>query len=387
MSVMMKCRIASLALLTIAPAARAQSPDSLRDRLQARFAEWQAASGNPGATAAIVLADGRTITLTAGFADTTRHIPITSAHRLHGGSTGKTFVAAIIMQLVDEGRLGLDDKVSRWFSNEPWFARFPNAKDLTVRMLLNHSGGVPDHVTLRQVVSDVLNASPDRVWTPAEILGYLDGAKPLSPAGAERHYADTNYILLGMVIEAIASSTYYAELERRILKPLGLSNTIPTDHRAIANMSQGYSGGVERAWLGYAKDSLTTPPRPGTQAAADEVIENGAFVVNTQFEWTGGGLVETSEDLAHWTKAVYEARVFSRKLLDESVRDGLGTFVGQTPQGPRYGHGGFFPGYRTAMAYFPNSRIAIAVHVNTSVGGPKSAPQQFISEAIAILAK
>src|SRR5215471_11625079 len=120
----MKTRTWAMTTLALVAAvssiAVAQDTTTLRDRLQSRFAELQAASGVPGATAAIVLADGRTITLAAGFADTSRKIVMTPQHRLHGGSTGKTFVAAIILQLVAEGRVGLDDHLSRWFSGQPW---------------------------------------------------------------------------------------------------------------------------------------------------------------------------------------------------------------------------------------------------------------------------
>src|SRR5262245_43318235 len=171
--------LVSLAAVVLVSPAYAQTTDSLRDRLEARFTELQANSGAPGATAAIVLADGRTLTLAAGFADSARRIVMTSQHRMHGGSTGKTFVAAVIMQLLSEGRLGLDEHIIRWFSRERWFARFPTARNITVRMLLNHSGGVPDHVRLRTFVNAVLISSPDRVWKPAEILGYLADAKPV----------------------------------------------------------------------------------------------------------------------------------------------------------------------------------------------------------------
>ena len=100
------------------------------------------------------------------------------------------------------------------------------------------------------------------------------------------------------------------------------------------------------------------------------------FVANPQMEWTGGGLSTTAEDLARWAKAVYEARAFSADLLKEALRGtpggpnrsyyGLGVGVSETPFGLRYGHSGYFPGYRTVMAYFPKQRAAIVVQTNTS---------------------
>jgi D-alanyl-D-alanine carboxypeptidase len=117
------------------------------------------------------------------------------------------------------------------------------------------------------------------------------------------------------------------------------------------------------------------------------MIAGGKFVINPQFEWCGGGMASTAEDLARWAKALYEGRAFDRSLLPEMLNGvpaklgpeasyGLGVIIRPTRLGTSYGHSGFFPGYITEMIYFPEQKIAVAVQVNTSVpratGGPLS---------------
>jgi D-alanyl-D-alanine carboxypeptidase len=108
------------------------------------------------------------------------------------------------------------------------------------------------------------------------------------------------------------------------------------------------------------------------------MITDGQFAINPQFEWTGGGIASTSEDLARWAKALYDGQAFGQPLMTEAlngvparlgrdVRYGLGVMLRPTALGLTYGHSGFFPGYLTEVMYFPDSKVAIAVQVNTSV--------------------
>ena len=110
------------------------------------------------------------------------------------------------------------------------------------------------------------------------------------------------------------------------------------------------------------------------------MIDNGKFVINPQFEWTGGGYASTAEDLSRWAKMIYEGKAFSADLLPQvlegipapmlgrETKYGLGVIIRKTPFGISYGHSGFFPGYMTDMMYFPEHKVAVAVQVNTSVG-------------------
>jgi D-alanyl-D-alanine carboxypeptidase len=116
-------------------------------------------------------------------------------------------------------------------------------------------------------------------------------------------------------------------------------------------------------------------PFGGTDAM---IGSDGKFAINPQFEWCGGGMASTAEDLARWAKALYEGKAFPPALLEEmkngvparlgpGAKYGLGVILRPTPLGETLGHSGFFPGYLTEMMYLPAHRVAVAVQVNTSV--------------------
>jgi D-alanyl-D-alanine carboxypeptidase len=345
----------------------------LAQALQDRLLQLQSESGSPGVTAGVVVADGATYGLAAGMADTVLGVRMTAASRLLQGSVGKTYVAAVAMQLVHEGLLDLDAKVSRYLGDEEWFTRLPNHADVTVRHLMTHTSGIIRYEFDDQFIEDLL-AAPDKVWQPEEELAYLfDTEAPFAP-GEGWEYSDTNFIILGMIIERLTGSTYYAELDERILEPLELENTVPSNSRSIPGLVQGYAG---------VENPFNLP---------DAVIVDGQFAINPQFEWTGGGIASTSEDLARWAMELYEGRAFDESMLGVMLEGvparlgpdtqyGLGVIIRVTELGPSWGHSGFFPGYLTEMAYFPEHRIAVAVQFNSSdIGNLRVRPSMVLVE-------
>ena len=355
-----------LALGACAPAGRAPAPRpaespavaALRARLQPALDSLRVALRFPGATLALALPDGRTVALATGHADTARKVPLRTTDLLLQGSVGKTYVSAVAMQLVAEGRLDLDAPLARWFGSEPWFDRLPNARDITVRHLMTHTSGLVRYEFDPRATA-VLRAEPMKTWTPLDRLQYLFGTRAPFAAGQGWDYSDTNYIVLGMIIERITGRPYYAELLRRVLVPLGLTHTVPSDRPDIAGLANGYAG---------PKNDLG-----GYDASVDAA---GRLRVNPQFEWTGGGIASTTEDLARWGKLLYEGRAFDttlvRRMVDAAVparlganvKYGLGVMVRPTALGETWGHSGFFPGYATELLYFPGLKIAAAIQVN-----------------------
>lgn len=356
--------IANFIVLTIISASVAAQTSAVpardvKQEIQAKLDEWHAAGKLPGATLGVVLADGTTYGFAVGVSDRETKRPMRPDDRMPAGSTGKTFAAALALQLVKDGKLGLDDRVEKYLGKEPWFDRLPNARDITVRQLLNHTSGLVRY-EFKKEFTDFLTANPSKFWTPEERLAYLFDEKPPFAAGQGWEYSDTNYIVLGMILERVTGKDFYGEAKRRFIKPLKLSNTIPQDGPKLKNVVQGYAG----------------PNNPF--GGRDRMIENGKFIVNTQLEWTGGGWASTGEDLARWAKLMYEGKAFDPALvpmmvdgvpakLGPNVKYGLGAIIRPTPAGLTYGHSGFFPGYMTDMMYFPEHKIAVAVQVNTSV--------------------
>lgn len=361
-----KITLSVLVVMVFALSATPQRPvavggvNALKKELQSKLDEWHKAGKFPGATLGVVLANGESFGLAVGDSDRDARTPMKPTDRMLAGSTGKTFAAATALQLVGEGKIDLDAKVERYLGTEPWFARLPNSKDITVRQLMNHTSGLVRY-EFKKEFTDFLTANPYKVWAPEERLAYLFDEKPPFAAGKGWDYSDTNYIVLGMIIERVTGKKFYDEANKRFIKKFKLSNTIPQTGPELRGVVQGYAG-------------------PGNPfGGRDRMIENGRFVINPQLEWTGGGWASTSEDLARWAKMMYEGRAFDASLLPQvldgvaapmlgrETKYGLCVIIRQTAAGTSYGHSGFFPGYMADMMYFPDKEIAVAVQVNTSV--------------------
>lgn len=263
----------------------------LQERLQRQLDSFWRTSEIPGVTAGIALQDGTSLGLAAGYSDLELRTPMKPDDRMLAASVGKTFVAAIVLQLVQQGEIGLDDPLQKWLGKEEWFDRLSNSQDIKVRMLLNHTSGVAPHLESRRFV-EILQADRDKVWHPEELISLSLERPALFKAGTDWAYSDTNYILLGMIVERITHQPYYKTLQDRLLKPLGLRDTIPSDSRKVPGLVPGYQS-------------------PDSPIGSGKTIVDGRFYINLQYEWTGGGLASTSRDLARWARAVYEGQAFS----------------------------------------------------------------------------
>jgi D-alanyl-D-alanine carboxypeptidase len=366
-------------VVTASASFRVQPAAPLRDRLQAAFAELHRAGSFPGGTAGVALADGTSFAIAVGVSDRETKAPMKPSDRLLLGSVGKTYVSAVALQLVREGKLGLDDPIARHLGNETWFPKLPNAAAMTVRQLMNHTSGLVRYELNPKFTAD-LTANPDRIWTVEDRLSYLFGSTPPFAPGGGWEYSDTNYIVLGAIIERVGGASYYEQLGRRILRPLSLNDTVPADSRRVPGLVQGYAG--------------ENNPFGGR----DAMIENGRLVISPQFEWTGGGLAVTAGDLARWAKLLYEGKVVDASLMDDlldgvparlgpETRYGLGVIIRPTARGVTYGHSGFMPGYQTDVMYFPSLGAAIAVQVNSSAAKATGRPlRAFLTEFAQVIA-
>ena len=243
---------------------------SQASRLQAALDEWRESIQAPGASLGIVTKDGKAIGSASGLSDRAAKRAMTPDDLLMAGSTGKTFFAAVALQLIEAGKLDLDAPISKYLGSKPWFSRLPNAKDITVRMLMTHTSGLVRYEMNPKFTAD-LRANPDKSWTPEEELSYLFDAQPPFAAGQGWDYSDTNYIVLGVIMEGITGTRLYDEVQKRFLAPLKLTRVAPTTSRRVPGLVPGYAG---------ARDPLGLP---------DEVMTNGVFVINPQFEWPAAG--------------------------------------------------------------------------------------------------
>ncbi len=368
-------------LLSFSPSFAQTELNDLSGKLQTQMDEFHKNGKFAGATLGVCLADGNCFSLATGFSDLEKKTPMEQTDLMLAGSVGKTYAAAIAMQLVHEKKIDLDERIEKYLGKEKWFSRLPNSRDITIRHLMNHTSGLIRYEFKDQFTKD-LTADPDKVWTPKELISYLFDEKAAFDAGKGWDYSDTNYIVLGMIMEKATGKKYYDLVKQRVLKPLNLRNTFPQDRRKLKGLIQGYAG------------------NDNPFGGKDRVLENGKFIINPQFEWTGGGIMTNAEDLARWTKLMYEGKGFSPEMLPEMLKGvdapmlgkdtkyGLGVIIRPTRLGLTYGHSGFFPGYMTDIMYFPEKKISLSIQINSSV--PKNlgkSPGRVLVEMAEIIMK
>ncbi len=365
---MIRSLSATLLLVFLVQSA-APRDERLRSHIQTYLDEWRAGASFPGAAIGVVLKDGAAFAVTTGVSDRAAGTPVKADDLFMAGSTGKTFFAAVAVQLIESGKLELDAPVSKYLGNRPWFAQLPNAKNITVRHLMTHTSGLVRYEMNPKFTAD-LRAQPDKTWSPEEELSYLLDTTPPFAAGQGWDYSDTNYIVLGMILEGVTGTKLYDEVRTRFLEPLTLTRVVASTSRRIPGLIPGYAG---------PRDPLGLP---------DEVMVKGEFVINPQFEWTGGGFATSPLDLARWGHELYAGKAISaaaRALMLEAgvaarlgpeTKYGLGVIIRPTtPVGRAWGHSGFFPGYQTELWHFPDAGVTLAIQINSSAPrstGPRS---------------
>jgi D-alanyl-D-alanine carboxypeptidase len=345
-----------LALLFFVP--RPSATQDLAAGLKEKLDELSARAGFPGATFSILLADGRALDVASGWADADRRQPLTPESRMPAGSVGKTFVAAAVLQAVDDGVLDLDSPIGKWIGQEAWFPRLPNARTLTLRLLLSHRSGVPDVDEVPFMKAITTNV--EKTWAPAELIAFVLDKKPRFSAGSKYLYTDMNYIIAGTVFEHAVGRSLFDEIDRRIVKPFSLSRTTPSEQR---DMTGVVAGRLDMKGNEYRKFGL-----------ADTSLRDGKFTYNAQAEYAGGGIISTSHDLAQWAAQLWSGRAFSAARLadmldgkpsEKDVKYGLGAEIRASGRGPMYLHDGWIFGYTTVMLYLADEHISAAIQVNS----------------------
>lgn len=322
--------------------------DRLQAILQNKIDSVRQAMDIPSMAFSCVLPSGKLISVASGMKPD---------QRMLAGSTGKTFFAALALRLVSEGKLSLDEKVSHYLGNKPWYAKVQNAETITIRMLMHHTSGIEEYYELGDFIQRLRN-EPDKTWAPEECIGYVLGRPPLFVAGSDWSYADTNYLILGLVLEHIIKEDAYKKIQESFITPNHLTNTEPSIKRELKNQVVGVSG----------------PNSPF--GIVGPVMVNNQMIINPQMEWAGGGYISNTPDLVRWARIYYDAAFISETLRTEMRAGvpaktgknhayGLGMQIRPSSLGMSYGHGGWFPGYLTEMDYFPEKNLAVAIQLAT----------------------
>lgn len=333
----------------------------VRAALDARLERFRVKDGLPGVSAAILFADGSVWRGTAGLADVAAARKVTPDTAFSVASVSKTFTAALILGLVEDGRMLLDA------SARTYLPTLPIDRAITIRQLLDHTSGLRDFY-FGAGVDKALLSKPGRVWDPARSLKYV--GKPYARPGTEWHYSNTNYLILGMLAERVGGATLARQLQERFFGPLGLDHTIYQSAMAPKGpMARGYR------FLG------ANPKLP-----AIDLSDGTAVVPFTSVVTAAGGagsIATTADDLVHWARALYGGDAIGPDMRASMVADALRTarYEPRIPYGlgvqtvsvgghPALGHSGRFLGARAVVRWLPRERIAIAVLTNQSRSDP-----------------
>jgi D-alanyl-D-alanine carboxypeptidase len=328
--------------------------------LTKRLGQLRTQFGVPGVEATIIFADGRSWRAHSGFQNYGARTAVQNTTPFPVASVTKTFIAALVVQLAQEGRFDLDDTL---------LAHLPGARvdaRVTIRELLDHTSGIYDFFSNSTIDDAILNC-PSCAWTPARALSFVK--KQLFAPGTGWSYSNTNYVLLGQLIEAVTGQSYASLLRTRFFEPLGLISTF-------------VEGQEEAPYPIVHSYKFSTPYRSETPTALWDGTGVSPFRSLVTAAGSAGDVASSARDLAIWARALYGGRVLgtdgSKAMLDfggtmllrAPVPYGLGveqfTIAGRIA----YGHGGRLLGARSAIRYLPADGMSIAVVINTDRGDP-----------------
>lgn len=289
-------------------------------------------------------------------------------------SNTKTMTAAAILLLAQEGKLRLDDPISKYV------AGVPNGGAITIAELLEMRSGLYNYTEARELWT-TLDRDPAKVWSPQEVLAIASAHPASSPPGTTYQYNNTNYALLGLVAEKVDGKPLAQMMRERLFAPLGMLHTVlpAGDVDTIpAPFAHGYGYGSTAVVL---SDGAPYLPEVVAAARAGALAPKDYTQLNPSFATAAGGVISTANDLAVWIRALVSGRVLDaesqRRWLaslqpeDSSKPDGqrYGYGISQLRWGPNavYFHGGETPGYNSKIGYDPANETTLIVWTNMAV--------------------
>ncbi len=326
--------------------ATAQIPEADIDKLfQETFKP-----GAPGATV-LVGQKGRIVYQKAfGMANLELEVPLKPGHVFRIGSVSKQFTAAAIMQLTEQGKLSLQDELTRFLPDYP-----THGKKITVEHLLTHTSGIKSYTDMKEWDDEVRRKD----FTTTALIDYFKDQPMDFDPDAEWRYNNSGYILLGYIIEKVSGQTYPDYVREHFFKPLGMNNSYYGDvEPLIKNRVQGYS-----------------------QADVEGKYANAAYLSMTQ-PYAAGSLLSTVEDLYTWTKALHSGKVVKPESLKKmttpyvlpngtNTRYGYGLQMGNLLGNPTVEHGGGINGFLSDLVYLPAEDLCVAILTNCDCEPPR----------------
>ena len=296
--------------------------------------------GLRGVSVAVLTHDEKLYTATVGVSAAGQNsAALSAAHRFRVASVSKSFAAALILKLAEEGRLNLDDKLTDHWPDCP----LPNARAMTIRQLLSHTAGVFDHLNADVFWDDPAN-TPTKVWTLDEILQFAVRNGPLFAPGTSYSYSNTGFCILGGLVERILGVSYAQAVEQRLAKPMGLPSTLFDDFSTANNKV------------------------PSLAESAN------AYGYHASAACAAGAMVSGPTDMARFGRLVYGGRFLSASSTSDMTRNlgkalggqdyGMGTRLWIRSGIAYHGHTGSLMDYRSILMYVPSRDLTIAMAAN-----------------------
>jgi D-alanyl-D-alanine carboxypeptidase len=310
--------------------------------------------------------------------------PVTLGDHVRVGSNTKTWTATVILQLVDEGRIALDDPVSRYRPD------VPNGENITIAQLLDMTSGLANYTTDLEL-NEQMDSNPGRVWNPEELLAIGLAEPPAFPPGEGFLYSNTNYVLLGVIIEQLTGVPVEQAFQDRVFDPLELDETsFPalTDASIPQPHPQTYTFGTNVETI----DSLVLPPEVQAAASAGTLEPMDVTDTNPSWGWTAGAGISTAPDLADYVEGLVDGCLLSPQLqqqriasvqpLDPDDPASPGYGLGLARFGPVYGHSGELPGTNSFMGHDPVRDITVVTWASTAPAPSGEGPAVELAKAV-----
>ncbi|MFD9266920.1 serine hydrolase domain-containing protein [Streptomyces goshikiensis] len=296
---------------------------------------------------------------TFGISDKATRAPITTDMYMRIGSETKTFTVTALLQLVDEGKVGLDDPIGKYV------AGVPNGNRITLRELAGMRSGLYNYSEDPDFFK-ALTSDPRRPFTPQELLGYSFKHPVLFAPGAKFDYCNTNLILLGLVVEKMTGQKLADYINEKVVKPAGLTHTLfPKGAEFPRPHSQGYT---DQTATGKVEDSADWNPSWG---------------------WAAGAMISQLGDLKQWAKVLATGELLTPatqaqrlKVTRAGDRPDAGYGLGIFNVGGWIGHNGSLPGYQSLTLYLPGAKATLVVLLNTDISYQGREPSSLFGEAI-----
>ena len=267
-------------VLTCGSCKNSELPSSTVEKLDQLLSLMMEQNNIPGAIAGVWVQKEGSWVKAAGTSDIETGTAEETDYRFRIGSITKTFVTTVVLQLADEGKLSLDDKLEKFIQG------FKYGDEITIRQLCNNTSGVFAYDDTPGF-TELNVAEPQRRWSPGELVDLARAGEPSFPPGTDWKYSNSNFLLQGVIVEQITGNELSSEIDARIAGPLGLaSTTLPYDSELGGPHSHGY---VEWA---------------GRWGMTESMELDDVTYWDPSWAWAAGGMISNMEDLRKWSKAL-----------------------------------------------------------------------------------